>query len=415
MTTSIAEQDVSSFPLADPEYYQTRGYPHEQWQRLREQSPIARIESFSVPFWAITRHADITTVGKRPDLFLNGPRLMLVDEGGDDFERPPTVIDMDPPEHGKFRRPIAGRFTPRAVKALHDDVDRIALELVDKLTAGDRDGEVEFVEALSAPLPITVIGSLLGVPESDWHLLYEWTNRMVGANDPDFHADGVDGELDGQTAVIELFGYFSELLKEKKKHPDDGLLTLLSQMKVDGRLLEELEALAYCLALVVAGNETTRNATSGGMLALIEHPEQLRRLQADPSLLESGVEEILRWSSPLIHFARTAAVDTELAGVHIEKGDTLALFYPSANRDDAVFENPFEFDVSRSPNSHLAFGVGEHFCLGAHLARLELVAAFKHLLPRIEEVELGGPVERLRSNLVGGVKRLPVRYRLRPA
>jgi cholest-4-en-3-one 26-monooxygenase len=238
---------------------------------------------------------------------------------------------------------------------------------------------------------------------------------MIGADDPDFHSTDVDGVNDSQNALIELFTYFAELLKEKQKAPDESLLTLLSQMEVDGKKLEELEALSYCLALVVAGNETTRNATSGGMLALIEHPGQLQRLQADPSLLNSAIEEMLRWTSPLIHFARTASQDTELSGVPIKKGDTLALFYPSANRDSEVFSDPYTFDIGRSPNNHLAFGVGEHFCLGAHLARLELVAAFKHLLPRLESVELSGPVKRLRSNLVGGIKELPIRYRLRAA
>ena len=415
MSTDPITQDIAQFPLLDPEFFQRHGYPQDHWRHLRKHAPIARIESGPLPYWAVTRHADITTVGKRPDLFLNGPRLMISDHAEEEFERPPTIIEMDPPQHAKFRRPISGRFTPRTVKTLHDDVDRIALDLVDTLTAGTGEGELDFVEALSAPLPITVIGSLLGVPESDWPLLFEWTNRMIGADDPDFHSTDADGVNDSQNALIELFTYFAELLKEKQKAPDESLLTLLSQMEVDGKKLEELEALSYCLALVVAGNETTRNATSGGMLALIEHPGQLQRLQADPSLLNSAIEEMLRWTSPLIHFARTASQDTELSGVPIKEGDTLALFYPSANRDSEVFSDPYTFDIGRSPNNHLAFGVGEHFCLGAHLARLELVAAFKHLLPRLESLELSGPVKRLRSNLVGGIKELPIRYRLRAA
>jgi len=204
-------------------------------------------------------------------------------------------------------------------------------------------------------------------------------------------------------------------VEEKKKHPADDLVTLFAKAEVDGRPLPPMDVLSYCMIIVIAGNETTRNGTSSGMLTLIEHPEALRRIQRDPRLLRPAIEEILRWNSPLIHFARTATEDVELRGQRIRKGDALALFYPSANRDEAVFPDPDVFRIDRSPNRHLAFGVGEHFCAGAHVARLELEMAYKYLLPRIEEIELAGSPQRLRSNLVGGVKHLPIRYRLRPA
>jgi cytochrome P450 len=232
---------------------------------------------------------------------------------------------------------------------------------------------------------------------------------MIGSEDPEYSDEG------GNRAMVELFTYFAKLVEERRKSPKDDLITVFANAEVGGRKLEMLEVLSWCQIIVVAGNETTRNATTGGMLALIEHPEERRRLQADPSLLKSGIEEIVRWTSPIIHFARTAARDVDFHGQRLRKDDVVALFYPSANRDEDVFDDPYRFDVGRSPNRHLGFGVGEHFCAGAHVARLELEMAYRYLLPRLEEVELAGPVDRLTSNLVGGIKRLPIRYKLRRA
>jgi cytochrome P450 len=225
--------------------------------------------------------------------------------------------------------------------------------------------------------------------------------------------EGKTPEEASRDAITELFLYFTKLVEEKKKNPGDDLVTLFTQMEVDGEPIPPMDVLAWCLIIVVAGNETTRNATTGGMLAFIENQDQLRKLQAQPELLPSAIEEAVRWVTPIIHFARTAQEDFELCGKSIKAGDALALFYPSANRDEEIFEDPFSFRIDRNPNRHLGFGVGEHFCLGAHLARLEMEVAYKHLLPRIEEVELLGPPERLHSALVGGLKRLPIRYKLR--
>ena len=213
--------------------------------------------------------------------------------------------------------------------------------------------------------------------------------------------------------MTELFLYFTKLVEEKTKNPADDLVTKFTQMEIDGEKLSPMDVLTWCLIIVIAGNETTRNATTGGMLAFIENQAELRKLQQDPSLLPQAVEEVVRWTSPIIHFGRTATEDFELRGKKIRKDDVLALFYPSANRDEEMFEQPDKFDISRNPNPHLGFGVGEHFCLGAHLARLEIEVAYKYLLPRIEEIELTGPVDRLHSSLVGGVKHLPIRYKLK--
>jgi cytochrome P450 len=203
------------------------------------------------------------------------------------------------------------------------------------------------------------------------------------------------------------------MVEEKKKNPKDDLVTLFTQLEYEGKPLEFMDVLAWCLIIVVAGNETTRNGTSGGMLAFIEHQSEMRRVQQEPDLLRDAIEECVRWSTPIIHFARTATQDYEIGGKTILEGQSVALFYPSANRDEEVFKDPFSFRVDRHPNHHLGFGIGEHFCAGSHLARLEMDVAYRHLLPRIEEIELAGPVERLRSTLVGGVKHLPIRYKFK--
>jgi len=413
-----AAEKITVSELIAPERYASDGYPHDRWTRLRREDPVHRVTANPVmPFWAITKHTDIVTIGKQPDKFLNGPTLLIrtepLPEGAQVF--PPTLIEMDPPKHGKYRKIVSKRFTPGALKRWHGEIEQIAKEIVNALLDQGLEGECDFVEKVSAPLPIAVIAWLLGVPRSDWHLLFDWTNRTIGANDPEYQKEGQTSSETGRQAMIELFQYFVKLVEDKKKHPADDLITLFTTAEVDGEKLPLLDVLSYCLIIVVAGNETTRNATSGGMLALAQHPAELARLQKNPALLPSGIEEILRWTSPIIHFARTATVDFELRGKTIRKGEHLALFYPSANRDEEVFEAPFTFRADRDPNRHLAFGVGEHFCAGAHVARLELEMAFKYLIPRLAEVEIAGPIERLRSNLVGGVKHLPIRYRLRPA
>jgi cytochrome P450 len=416
----MAAPDVDDdFELIAPDFYAENGYPHDAWTKLRREAPVHYYEkNVDMPFWAITRHADIVSIGKQPEKFLNGPDLVIRTEPepeGEPFRPPPTLIQLDPPLHGKYRQIVSRRFTPRALRKIHGDIEDIAKEIVDKLLEAGDEGEVDFVKEVSAPLPIAVIAWLLGVPRSDWDLLFDWTNRTIGAGDPEYQVEGQTQQETARTAMVELFTYFTKLVEEKKKNPTDDLVSLFAHAEVDGKPLPPMDVLSYCLIIVVAGNETTRNATSGGMLALIEHQDQLRKIQNDEGLLKPAIEEILRWTSPIIHFARTASRDVEVGGQQIREGEKLALFYPSANRDEEVFEDPFTFRVDRNPNRHIAMGVGEHFCAGAHVARLEMELAYKYLLPRIEEIEVSGPVERLRSSLVGGVKHLPIRYKLRPA
>jgi cytochrome P450 len=408
---------AADFNIVHPDAYAEHGYPHDIWTRLRRESPVFWWEETEgVPFWAITKHADIVTIGKQPDKFVSGPRLVIEHEAErQDGDFPPTLIQLDRPKHGLYRQLVSKRFTPRYLKTMNADIERIGKQVVDKLMDRADEGECDFVHEISASLPIAVIAWMLGVPESDWELLFDWTNRTLGAGDPEFQQEGKTPQETAQAAMTELFQYFTNLFEEKKKNPADDLVTIFTNAEINGEPLPFIDKLAYAFIIVVAGNETTRNATTGGMLALIEHQDQLRKLQGDMTLLPSAIEEILRWTSPIIHFARTATEDVEIRGQKIKEGETLGLFYPSANRDEEIFEDPWNFRVDRNPNPHLAFGIGEHFCLGSHVARLELEVAFKHLLPRLEEVELVGDVSRLHSALVGGVKHLPIRYKLRSA
>jgi cytochrome P450 len=407
---------IADFDLITTKRYAEQGYPHEEWKLMRETKPIHYFGDSEIPYWAITKHAHITEIGRQPDLFLSAPRLVVnpvmaeAEESmaASGFARPKTLIELDNPMHRVNRKLISSYFTPRALKKMHGDFDRISRKVVDDFLL--EDGEVDFVEKVSAPLPIAVIAYILGVPESDWNSIFEWTNQMIGVEDPEYqNEDGSD------KAMTDLFGYFAEMIEDRKKNPKDDLVSILVQSEIDGKKIELLDLLAWCQIIVVAGNETTRNATSGGMLALIQHPHELQRLRENPELLPSAIEEFVRWSSPIIHFARTAARDVDFHGAKIREGDTLSLFYPSANRDADVFDDPDTFRIDRSPNPHVGYGVGEHFCAGAHVARLELKLAFEYLIPRLEEIEVTGPISRLHSNLVGGIKHLPVRFKARKA
>lgn len=402
------------FRLTHPEDFAKHGYPHQIWARLRAEEPVSwqTQPGNAVDYWAITKHADILEIGKQPDVFVSGPRLVIQHLEEEVRDLPPTLIQMDNPQHHIFRNMVSKKFTPRALKKIHEPIERIGRELVERLYDQGDEGECDFVDEISAPLPIAVIGWLLGVPEEDWRMLFDWTNQTLGAQDPDYQVEGQDARETAQRAQIELFQYFSKLVEERRKNPQDDLITTFVQAEYEGRPLNDLEVLSWCFIIVIAGNETTRNATTGGMLAFIQHQHELRRLQSDMTMLKDAVEEVVRWTTPIIHFGRTATRDYPLRDKVIREGESVALYYPSANRDEEVFADPWTFRIDRKPNRHIGFGIGEHFCLGAHLARMEMEVAYRHLLPRIDEIELTGPVDRLHSSLVGGVKRLPIRYKL---
>ncbi|MEW6273296.1 MAG: cytochrome P450 [Thermodesulfobacteriota bacterium] len=415
MQTASSLEDID---IVSNRTFGEHGYPHEAWTLLRHVAPLYWYDrpEAGPPFWAVTKHADIVTVSRQPKLFLNAPRLAVFPEIP---QRPPEelparhLLNMDPPEHGRFRKLVSARFTPRAVQSLRPAVEKIADDLLDALPADGDVRETDFVEAISARLPLEVLADLLGVPRADWDKLFHWTNETIGSGDPEYQR-GATAEETADRARTALFQYFVEMVEERRKRPTGDIVSLLANADLDGGPVPAFELLSYYFLLVVAGNETTRNATSGGLLALIENPGELDKLRRDPSLIDCAVEEILRWTTPVIQFCRTAAEDVELRGEKIRKGEALCLFYPSANRDEEVFDDPFAFRIERQPNPHLAFGIGEHFCLGANLARLELRVIFAKLVERLREVELAGAVSRLHSSFVGGIKRVPIRYRLAP-
>jgi cytochrome P450 len=411
MTTAIAsELDPATLDIATSEHYEDHGYPHTEWTWLRRNAPVFWYERPNVePFWAITKHADIIEIGKQPELFLNAPRLAVFT-----LDLPPPaegesrhLLNMDPPDHARFRRVTSHWFTPRAIRSMDDKVLRVTREVLDeaaKKTNGD------FVQDVSAKITIAVIAEMLGVPRRDWDLLFRWTNESIAPQDPEFQKGSAYETLEG--ARKELFVYFNDLAEQRRKHPTDDIVSVVANGKVNGEPLPIVELLSYYFLLVVAGNETTRNAMTGGMLAFLENRGEWEKLKRSPALLDGAVEEAVRWTTPVIQFARTATADYSLRGQTIRKGQSVCLFYASGNRDEEVFPDPFVFRTDRDPNPHIGFGMGEHVCLGAHLARLELRHAFAQLRERLIECELSGPPVRVRSSFVGGIKRAPMRWRI---
>jgi cholest-4-en-3-one 26-monooxygenase len=410
MSSQSAPAGLGWEDVIGPDTYARHGYPHAAWKRLREEQPISWFEPPGSPgFWAVTKRADIVRISKQPRRFQNAPRLAVFVEGGPPPDPEKRVVrqllNMDPPQHAAYRKIASGWFTPRAIGRRREEVDRITGELLDGLLERK---EADFVADFTAPLTLSVLADMLGVPREDWELLFRWTNKFAGASDPEFQDDD-DPSGTVERARLAMFSYFMELAEARRREPRDDMVSILANARVDGEPLAARELLSYYLLLVIAGNETTRNAASGGLLALIENPAEWARLRADPALVDTAVEEIARWTAPVIQFCRTPVEDVEMRGQQIRKGQSLCLFYPSANRDEDVFPDPDVFRVDRRPNPHLAFGIGEHFCLGANLARLELRAIFRQLRERVDEVELAGPFERMRSSFLGGVKRMPVR------
>jgi cholest-4-en-3-one 26-monooxygenase len=415
----MAIPTLDTIDIVDPDLYVARGYPHEEWTLLRREAPVYWYERPHVqPFWAITRHADIIEVSRQPDLFNAVPadrQLLFVVKEDPDQEQPEEpilrqLLNMNPPEHGAYRGVVNRRFTPRSIQQLKGQIEQITAEVLD--AAADR-SECDFVTEISARLPLAVIAEMFGIPREDWAMMFRLSNELIGPGDPEYAKSATIKET-VQRAQLEFFQYFSQLIDERRKSGRDDLAGALANGRVNGESIPPFEMMSYFALLIIAGNETTRNATSGGLHALIDHPDQWRRLQNDPSLIPSAVDEIIRWTSPVIQFTRLAMRDAVVRNQKIRAGDVLVLFYPSANRDEEVFDEPFKFDITRNPNNHLAFGIGEHFCLGANLARLELQVMFRQLAERLEAVELAGPVERMRSSFVGGIKHMQIRYRMRP-
>ncbi len=406
----------------------TRGYPWEDWDLLRRDAPVYWYERDDVePFWAITKHADIQEISGRSDIFINGgPRLRLTLKGepeilrggldefgkarGWDPDEPHDFVFMDDPRHRNFRSIASRSFTPGRLKKSADHFQRLANQFAGELEEALADGPGDFVDDFSVKLPLAAICEMFALPADDWRQIFTWTNALVGDVDRFARADETPMEASAR-GFSEFRSYLEKLVIERRSRGADGdnLLDRVISGMVEGVPLTDQQLIGYLLLLIAAGNETTRNGTTGGMIALLNHPEQCKRLCDDPSLLDSAVEEMLRWTSPVYAFLRTATADYELRGTRIAAGDTVGMFYPSANRDEEVFDNPYAFDVGRTPNPHLAFGgYGAHFCLGANLARAEMRASFRALLPLLSRLELAGEPVRNPHLHVPGYKSLPV-------
>ncbi len=410
MATGASDFDPSTFDLVDTAGYERNGYPHAEWTWLRANEPVFWHEPNNFdPFWAITKHADIIEIGKRPRDFLIGPRIAIFANDLPVDDQPTRhLATMDGAEHGKFRNVIAKRFTPRMVGAWASKVRAITRQTFDE-AAGM--AECDFVHDVAAPITIAVIAEMLGVPPSDWELLFRLTNQIATPEDPEFQQGATAMETLNR-AREEVFGYFHELAMDRRRKPTDDIISEIANARVDGELLDAVELLSYYFLLVIAGNETTRNAMTGGLLALVEEPGEWKKLVDDPGLIEPAVEEIVRWTTPVIQFARTAARDVEIRGQRIREGQSVCLFFPSGNRDEERFEDPFQFRIDRRPNEHVGFGRGEHLCMGAHLARLELRCMLEQLRERLEEIETVGSAIRVRSSFVGGIKHAQIRWKL---
>jgi cholest-4-en-3-one 26-monooxygenase len=396
--------------LVDQDTYQRGGAPHEQFTWLREHAPVYWHANGGEPgwpgFWAVTRHADIGHVSRHPEIFSSTRRLALFGEIPEEqivLQRL-MMLNMDPPQHTRQRTFVNRGFTPRMIGRLAKHVREICDTLIDEVVPR---GEADFVTDVAAPLPLQVICELVGAPAADRDRIFELSNKLVGADDPEFRSTPEEG----MEAAAEIYAFAHELAQRRRAQPADDIVTRLLQPDDAGEVLSTDEFDLFFLLLTVAGNETTRNAASGGMLAFFEHPGQWQRLLAEPGLVPTAAEEIVRWVSPVNLFRRTATRDTEIGGQAIAEGDKVVVFYASGNRDESVFATPQEFAIARDPNPHVGFGGGgPHFCLGRHLAALELRVLLQTLAERMPDIELDGEVSRLRSNFLNGIKHMPVRF-----
>jgi cholest-4-en-3-one 26-monooxygenase len=398
--------------LADIDVYNLDQYveavPHDQFRRLRAQAPVFRHPDpeSEIGYWALTAHADVVFVSRNPELFSSHEKTAMINEYIPEQidQQRMFMLNQDPPDHTRTRSLVNRGFTPRMIARLEERIQSTCDDIVSLALAK---GEGDFVTLCAAELPLIVIAELMGVPLEDRHKVFDWSNRMVGGEDPEY---GVSEEQRFDAAA-EMWAYASALAEEKRKEIKDDIVSKLITPDEAGNVLSELEFDLFFMLLAVAGNETTRNAISGGMQALMENPEQWKKLQDDPSLIPSAADEIVRWVTPVNLFRRTAMQDVEVGGVPIKKGEKVVIYYTSANRDESVFTNPDTFDIAREPNPHVGFGGGgPHFCLGRHLAKLELECLFRSLITQVDHVELIMGPRRLRSNFINGIKEMTVRF-----
>ena len=414
LPVSLDSVAVGNMIVATETYSNPNRY-HDLLARLRAEQPVfyAKPDGYQ-PFWMITRHADIREVELNAANFINAPRLVLRSDalnahiskltGGRPFMFL-NLTNMDGAQHNAFRKMTHAWFLPARVKKLEEEIRGHARTYIDRMLAmGDK---CDFVRDVAVWYPLRVIMTILGVPPEDEPRMLMLTQQLFGPDDPE-----IKGELQGDLieTINSFFEYFRAIIADRRANPTDDVATVIAQAEVDGRPLTEQEILSYYILIATAGHDTTSSTTGGGMHALAQHPEQYAMLRADPSLLPKAIDEMLRWVTPVTHFFRTAVEDVVVGGQEIKAGESLLMCYPSANRDEAVFSDPFRFDITRSPNPHLAFGYGPHLCLGQHLAKLEIRVFFEEFLKRVEKIELAGEPAWLAANFVGGLKRMPMSF-----
>jgi len=394
--TDFRSPSGSRVPLHSPDFY--AGDPYPAYRELRASAPVCWNDV--TKFWALLKYEDIRFVSSNPATFSSTQGITIPDPALPSPVQPGSLIFTDPPRHRQMRKLINSGFTRRRVAVLEPKIREIVRGVLDGLEPGSVH---EFAEEIAAPLPTRLIAELIGAPPDDWEQFRAWSDAATGTADPEI-------DLDPMVAAGQLYEYFHELIAARRIEPRDDLLSVLAGAEIDGISLTDEDLLNFAFLLLVAGNETTRNLIALGTLALITHPDQYRLLVNDPSLIPGAVEEMLRWNSPVVHMARTANVDVDIRGQRIAAGDVVVMLYQSANRDEDVFgADSEEFTVTRHPNPHIAFGCGEHSCVGAQLARLEATVMFEELLRRFPGLELVGQVDRMRATMVPGVKRMPVR------
>ncbi len=418
MSRAIRNEDVD---LGSFEFWMRPPAEREAaFAALRREQPISFQKEFEPPpeiplprgpgYWALSRHRDVLAASRDAELFCSGKGSNIADLPESFNEFFGSMINMDDPKHGRLRRIVSRGFTPRALGKLESDVQRRAKQTIDRVID---QGSCDFVSEIAAPLPLEIICDMMGIPDSQTKFVFEKTNTILGLGDPEYVPVGTNVLMAALGAGQALAGLMNDLVAERRKRPEDDLTSALLAAELEGESLSSQELASFFVLLVVAGNETTRNAISHGMKALTDFPDQRRAWWADfEGVAPTAIEEIVRWATPVIHFRRTATRDTELSGQKIQAGEKVVLWYNSANRDEDVFTEPGQFDVRRSPNEHVGFGgPGKHHCLGANLARREMRVMFREIATRIPDLEISGPPEYLRSNFINGIKRMPCAWR----
>ena len=405
--------------IAYPETYADEKELHDIFTFMRKEDPVSWVEPNQFrPFWAITKHEDIIEIEKQNELFINDPRTTLMDIPTEDAIKEFTggshllvrsLVHMDNPDHQSYRSLTQKWFAPPNLESLKKDIRNIAKEYVNKMV--DHGNECDFAKDVAIFYPLRVIMSILGVPKEDEPRMLRLTQELFGGRDEDMIRDESETSSESNT-ITDFFEYFNALTEDRRKNPTNDVSSVIANAKINNEQLGHLEAMSYYIIIATAGHDTTSSSTAGGILALIENPDQLLKLKNNPSLMTSAVEETIRWVTPVKNFFRTATQNYDLKDREIKKDDSILLCYPSGNRDEEIFADPFKFKVDRSPNRHLAFGHGAHLCLGKYLAKIEMEIFYEELFKKIDNIQLNGEPEWVKASFVSGLKSLPIKYTL---